>query len=98
MAQQNKSQHRETEGNGLAHGIDTSVKSAAKTVSGWRPELQGYAMLAAGAALLLFAFGFFPMIKWVIVAAAVGLLVWGTVRSDIFAKTSHFIERLRAKY
>lgn len=81
--------------NGLAK--DANLAHTTEVVMNARPEIQGYLLLAGGAALILFAFGFLPMIKWLVVASGAALLLWGVVRSNIIGRTAQMIDRYRSR-
>lgn len=91
---QRTSEHEKTH-NGMAK--DTTFTVTTEKVIHARPEIQGYLLLAGGGALILFAFGFLPMIKWLVVASGVVMLLWGVVRSDIIGATARSIERYRSR-
>ena len=96
MANRQRPSEQETSyTNGLAHDMEMEItKSANKMVTG-HPEVQGYLLLVGGAALLLFSFGFFPILKWAVVAAAVVMMLAGNVRSNVIESISQFIQRFR---
>lgn len=96
MANQHRPSERETKyTNGLAHDVEADITKRANTMMTGHPQLQGYLLLAGGAALLLFSFGFFPILKWVVAAAGALLFAAGIVRSNIIESISNFIKRFR---
>ena len=82
--------------NGVAPDVQVAQK-ARKAVKTY-PQLEGYGLLALGIVLLLFSLGYFPLLKWLIGIAGVGLILFGTVRSNIVSTISTFIEKLRNRY
>ncbi len=92
--QQRPSEHEKRYTNGHAHDMEMELSKTANKIARY-PELQGYIMLGAGAVLLLFSFGFFPVLKWAVGAVAVMLMLAGIVRSNVMESISHFIERFR---
>ncbi len=87
--------HESSHVNGIAK--ETQFTRTTEVVMHARPEIQGYLLIAAGAALMLFAFGLFPMIKWLVVAAAAALVLWGVVRANVVGHTAQLIDRYRSR-
>lgn len=82
-------------GNGIASDID--LRSAARQMER-HPVLQGWLLLGTGAVLVLFSFGYFPLLKWAVFAAGVALSLWGIHKADLIAKVSHLFESLRNRF
>lgn len=96
MVQHRRTSEQETtHTNGIAK--DTTFSATTERVMHARPEIQGYVLLAGGAALVLFAFGFLPMVKWLVVAAGAAMLLWGVVRSDVIGSIARTIDRYRSR-
>ncbi len=74
-----------------------AAQKARKTIRQY-PYLEGYGLLVLGLILLLFSLGYFPLLKWLIGIAGVGLILVGTVRSKIVSTLSSIIEKLRNRY
>ncbi|MBA3752373.1 hypothetical protein H0X06_06325 [Candidatus Dependentiae bacterium] len=61
------------------------------------PEMQGYLLMGGGALLLLFSLGMFPILRWVIVAASIGMIIVGAMRSNAMTTVSDYFERMRSR-
>ncbi len=96
MAQHKDKGSTEEVRNGFAKDVERTAARASETLSS-HPVLQGYLILAAGIILLLFSLGFLTTLKWAIVFAAVALIVWGTVKSNLVERTSNLIRKLRSR-
>lgn len=96
MAQRTGQHEETTHTNGLAKDVNFTTKAVTNQLKG-HPVIQGYALLGGGIALVLFAFGFLPILKWAIVAAGAALAVLGVVRSNIVESTANLIDRFRSK-
>lgn len=62
-----------------------------------RPAYQGYLLLAVGTLLFLFSIGLLPILRWVIVAASVGLIIWGAMRANLFQQVNDYFQRMNRK-
>lgn len=93
MAQQRTSEHETTHTNGLAK--DTNfAQTTAKAMKG-HPVLQGYALIAGGLAVLFFALGLLPALKWAMVAVGAIITLWGIGRSDLIERIAQFMNRFK---
>ena len=71
-----------------------NLESAVRNVEEYT-SLQGYLLLGVGTILTLFSLGFFPLLKWGIFAAGLGLALWGASKAHIAEKMSHIYQSIR---
>jgi len=94
MAQHQKPERETREGNGLAS--DINLRSAARQMDR-HPVLQGWLLIGLGTILVLFSFGYFPLLKWAIFAAGIGLSLWGIHKADLVNKAVSLWQSFRKR-
>lgn len=96
MANKPRSEHETHEGNGVAHNVDFRAEAARQMDK--HPVLQGWLLLGLGTILILFSFGYFPLLKWGIFAAGVAFALWGINKADLVEKVSHLYASIRKRF
>lgn len=96
MANQPRSEHKKHEENGLAAAAEFRAEATRQMDK--HPVLQGWLLLGLGAVLILFSFGYFPILKWGIFAAGIALALWGINKASLIEKTQHLIASIRKRF
>jgi len=95
MANQPRSDREKYEGNGL--GSDVNLRAAAQAMDK-HPVLQGWLLLGLGAIIILFTFGFFPILKWALFASGIALSLWGVHKANLIETTANVINSIKKRF
>ncbi len=104
MTRPQRSDQEYQEKNGIAREARDTREEAGETAQEttarfrqMRPAYQGYLLLTVGTLLFLFSIGLLPILRWAMVAASVGLIIWGAMRANLFQQMNDYFRHMSKK-
>lgn len=91
-------QNRNNQEDNITKNINLGTQKAAEAYGHLGEQTKGYILVIFGALLLFYSLGYFQMLNLVVLLGAVGLIIYGGLKSHLFEKIKNLVVDLKNKF